>query len=116
MGGVPLTPEQQKVFSEGKAILVKDMTRDGKGEPYTAYVKYNFEAGKPKYFRTNPDMTQVVAPASESRTQVAVNTQGKTNEATKNVKEPLQQGQTQPTEQQNRQQRQQPNKSKGPKM
>lgn len=110
MGGVLLTPEQQKSFTEGKAILVKDMKRDGKGEPYTAYVKYDFEAGKPKYFRASPDVSQakVVAPASESRTQVAVNTDGKTNEATKNVREPLRQGQTQPTSGQRRQ-----NKPKG---
>lgn len=99
MGGVLLTPEQQKDFTAGKSILVKDMKRDGKGEPYTAYVKYDFDAGKPKYFRTSPEVSQakVVAPASESRTQVAVNTDGKTNEATKKVREPLRQGQTQPT-------------------
>ena len=111
MGGVLLTPEQQKSFTEGKAILVKDMKRDGKGEPYTAYVKYDFDAGKPKYFRTSPEVSQakVVAPASESRTQVAVNTDGKTNEATKNVREPLRQGQTQPSGAQQRRQ----NKPKG---
>ena len=111
MGGVLLTPEQQKDFTAGKAILVKDMKRDGKGEPYTAYVRYDFEAGKPKYFRTSPEMSQakVVAPASESRTQVAVNTDGKTNEATKKVREPLRQGQTQPTGAQQRRQ----NKPKG---
>ena len=111
MGGVLLTPEQQKDFTAGKAILVKDMKRDGKGEPYTAYVKYDFEAGKPKYFRTSPEVSQakVVAPASESRTQVAVNTDGKTNEATKHVREPLRQGQAQPTGEQQRRQ----NKPKG---
>lgn len=111
MGGVLLTPEQQKDFTAGKAILVKDMKRDGKGEPYTAYVKYDFEAGKPKYFRTSPEVSQakVVAPASESRTQVAVNTDGKTNEATKHVREPLRQGQAQPTDGQQRRQ----NKPKG---
>lgn len=98
MGGVPLTAEQQQQFSAGKAILVKDMKRDGKGEPYTSYVKYNFEAGKPKYYRNNPDMAQEVAPASESRTQVAVNTGGKTNEATKHLDEPLRQGQVAPTD------------------
>lgn len=120
MGGVPLTPEQQKTFSEGKAILVKDMTRDGKGEPYTAYVKYNFEAGKPKYFRNNPDILQAkeVAPASESRTQVAVNTDGKTNEATKHLQKPLQQGQAAPANavQQEQQQKKTLNKPKGVKM
>ena len=106
MGGVPLTAEQQKSFTEGKAILVKNMKRDGKGEPYTAYVRYDFEAGKPKYFRTSPEVSQakVVAPALESRTQVAVNTDGKTNEATRNVREPLRQGQTQPTGGQQRRQ------------
>lgn len=115
MGGVLLTPEQQKDFTAGKAILVKDMKRDGKGEPYTAYVKYDFEAGKPKYFRTSPEVSQakVVAPALESRTQVAVNTDGKTNEATKNVREPLRQGQTQPTDGQQRQEQRRQNKPKG---
>lgn len=118
LGGVELTPEQQKDFMQQKAIYVKDMLRDGKGEPYTAYVKYNFEAGKPKYYRTNPDVAQKqeVAPTAEHRTQVAVNTDGKTNEATNRVREPLRQGQTQPTEQQNREQRQQPNKPKGIRM
>lgn len=120
MGGVPLTAEQQQTFSEGKAILVKDMTRDGKGEPYTAYVKYNFEAGKPKYFRNNPDVSQAreVTPASESRTQVAVNTDGKTNEATKHLQKPLQRGQATPANamQQEQQQKKTVNKPKGVKM
>lgn len=115
MGGVPLTEEQKQKFSEGKAILVKDMKRDGKGEPYTAYVKYNFEADKPKYFRNNPDVPQKkeVAPALESRTQAAVNTDGRTNEATRNVREPLQQGQVQPTGGQQRQEQRRQNKPKG---
>lgn len=120
MGGISLTPEQQKTFSEGKAILVKDMKRDGKGEPYTAYVKYNFEAGKPKYFRNNPDVSQAreVTPASESRTQVAVNTGGKTNEATKHLQKPLQQGQAAPANavQQEQQQKKTLIKPKGVKM
>lgn len=102
LGGVELSPDQQKEFTAGKAILVKDMMRDGKGEPYTAYVKYNHEAGKPKYYRNNPDVSQKqeVTPTAEHRTQVAVNSQGKTNEATKHVKEPLKQGQEQPKESQ----------------
>lgn len=118
LGGVELTPEQKKDFVAHKAILVKDMKRDGKGEPYTAYVKYDFEAGKPKYYRTDPDAAQKqeVVPTMEHRTQVAVNTHGKTNEATKRVREPLRQGQTHPTDQQNRAQRQQSNKPKGVRM
>ena len=40
---------------------------------------------------------KTVTPAAESRTQVAVNTEGKTNEATKQTQEPLKQGQDKPT-------------------
>lgn len=103
-GGQTLTPEQQKEYTEGKAILVKDMVRDGQGKPYTAYIKFNADEQRPKFYRANPDVSQVtqITPAAESRTQVAVNTEGKTNEATKHVKEPLKQGQTQPTAQQQR--------------
>ena len=43
MGGIPLTQQQQQNFTAGNAILVKDMKRDGKGEPFTAYVKFSFE-------------------------------------------------------------------------
>lgn len=120
LGTVFLTPEQQKLFAEGKAILGKDMKRDGQDQPYTAYVKYSFEAGKPKYFRNNPDVSQVqvVAPASESHTQVAVNSDGKTNEATKHLDKPLRQGQTAPTNamQQTQQKKDIQKKTKGVKM
>lgn len=120
MGGVPLTPQQQKDFAAGGTILVKDMKRDGKGEPYTAYVRYDFEAGKPKYFRADHERSQAkeVAPASESRTQVAVNTHGKTNEATKGIDKPLRQGQVAPvnTQQQQQQERRRQNPSRGVRM
>lgn len=116
LGGVELTPEQQQKFATGKAIYVKDMMRDGKGEPYTAFVRYSFEAGKPKYYKTNPDVSQKreVVPTAEHRTQVAVNSQGKTNEATKHVGEPLKKGQTAPANerQQERQNRGVQNKPK----
>ena len=107
MGGIPLTQQQQQNFTAGNAILVKDMKCDGKGEPFTAYVKFSFEAGKPKYYRNNPDVAQEITPASESRTQVAVNTHGNTNEATRHLNQPLRQGQTAPdnTQQQRTQNR-----------
>lgn len=104
LGGVELSPEQQANFKEGKAILVKDMLRDRKGEPYTAYVKFNPELGRPRYYRNDPDVVRSITPATESRTQVAVNSEGKTNEATKHQQRPLERGQTAPrsTQQQNR--------------
>ncbi len=116
-GGVTLTPEQQSDFTAGKAILVNDMVRDKQGKPYTAYIKFNQEEGKPKYYRSDPDVSKVqqVIPASESRTQVAVNSEGKTYEATKHIAEPLQQGQATPanTQQQQRQSQGTHNKPKG---
>ncbi len=107
LGGVELTPEQQSQFADGKAILVKDMMTDKKGEPYTAYVKFNSELGRPRYYRNNPDVAQSVTPSHESTTQVAVNSEGKSNEATKYQREPLERGQTTPrtTQQQNQHKR-----------
>jgi hypothetical protein len=66
------------------------------------------KAGKVK--QTSPD--------DRHKTQVAVNSEGKTTEATKNVKEPLNKGQIQPTEKQAEKQEKQkkPKKSKGMKM
>ena len=64
------------------------------------------EAGKEK----------VVAVAEEHKTQVAVNNHGKTNEATKNVKEPLKTGQTQPTAAQKQQDENKQKKSRRYKM
>lgn len=118
MGGVLLTPQQQKDFAAGGSILVKDMKRDGKGEPYTAYVRYDFEAGKPKYFRADPELSRAkeIAPASESRTQVAVNTHGNTNEATKHLNQPLRQGQTAPANTQQQQQQRTQNRAAGVRM
>lgn len=116
-GGVTLTSEQQADYTAGKAILVKDMVRDKQGQPFTAYIQFNREEGRPKFHRSNPDVSQAkeVTPTSESRTQVAVNSEGKTNEATKHIKEPLRQGQTSPanTQQQPRQNRGVQNKPKG---
>lgn len=43
---------------------------------------------------------QNLKPAAESKTQVAVNSEGKTNEATKHSTKPLKKGQSQPTEKQ----------------
>ena len=56
----------------------------------------------------------MVGIAEESKTQMAVNNDGKTNEATKNVNEPLQRGQTQPKDEA-QQKKQHQSKPKTPK-
>ena len=52
-----------------------------------------------------------VIPVSESRTQVAVDSRGKTNEATRQTKEPLKQGQQKPTAKQKEKQEKAQDKS-----
>ena len=94
--------------------------KDGQGVEFNGHVQPGAQ-GK------SPDKVQPkdVTPAAESRTQVAVNTVGKTNEATKQGKEPLKQGQQKPTAKQKEKQDKaqdkslkadKPKKSKGMKM
>lgn len=99
LGGVELTDKQQADLKADKTIYVAGM-KDAKGQEYNAYVKVNHEAGKLDFFKWNPDKAQKVTPDDASKTQVAVNSEGKTNEATKKTDEPLKKGQTQPTEKQ----------------
>jgi len=114
--GVELTQKQQEALREDKTIYVKGMVKDGQDQPFNAYIKVNHEEGKLNFYRYNPDKAKKqgaeVTPANESKTQVAVNSEGKTNEATKHVKEPLKQTQTRPDGNQQKQIK----KSKGVKM
>ena len=93
--GVDFTEQQKADYVAGKAVKLENVT-DKQGFHATMYIKFNPEKGRPYRYDTNPDNAQKVAPSNESRTQVAVNSEGKTNEATKNLKEPLQKGQTAP--------------------
>lgn len=114
--GVELSKEQQDKLKENKTIYVTGML-DKKGEPFNAYIQVNTEKEKLNFFRWDPDKAKKVTPDSNSQTQVAVNSEGKTNEATKKNEDPLKQGQTQPTEkQQEKQEKKELTKSKGIKM
>jgi hypothetical protein len=99
--GVELTPKQQEDLRADKTIYVKGMVKDGQDQPFNAYIKINHNEGKLDFYKFNPEKVKKqgaeTTPASESQTQVAVNSEGKTNEATKKVNEPLKQGQNQPT-------------------
>lgn len=109
---LPLNEQQQADYLAGKKVLVGE-GKDRFGNDCTIYFQYNPELRKPETTRVYPDQDKVVGVAEESKTQYAVNNQGKTNEATKNMKEPLQRGQTAPKD--DSQQRQQ-RKPKGPKV
>lgn len=105
--GVELTQKQQEDLRSDKTIYVKGMVKDEKDQPFNAYIKINHQEGKLDFYKFNPDKAKKqgaeTTPASESQAQVAVNSEGKTNEETKKVNEPLKQGQDQPSENQQRQ-------------
>ena len=108
--------EQQKAdYVAGKVVVLAN-AKDDKGQPCTKYLKFDREKGRPLTYSENPDLAQTVAPSNDSRTQLAVNNEGKTNEATRHVKEPLQQGQTAPKDDAQKQQQEKPKKSKGMKV
>jgi len=99
--GVELTQKQQEDLRADKTIYIKGMVKDGQDQPFNAYVKINHGEGKLDFYKFNPEKAKKqgaeTIPANESKTQVAVNSEGKTNEATKKINEPLKQGQNQPT-------------------
>ena len=110
--GVSFTDQQKADYVAGKAVKLENVT-DKQGFHATMYIKFNPEKGRPYRYDTNPDNAQQVAPSNESRTQVAVNNEGKTNEATKELKEPLQKGQTAPKNENQQQQQDKPQKKTG---
>ena len=94
--------------------------KDGKGVEFNAHVQPGTQGKAPDKIQPKD-----VIPAAESRTQVAVNSEGKTNEATKQSKEPLKQGQQKPIAKQKEKQEKaqgkslkadKPKKSKGMKL
>ena len=120
--GLELSDKQREALDSGRTLYLKNMV-DKQGQPFNAYVRMDKEQNRPRFYKWNPDKKQetgkekVVAVAEEHKTQVAVNNHGKTNEATKHVKEPLKTGQTQPTAaQKQKQDENKQKKSRGRKM
>ena len=120
--GLELSDKQREALDSGRTLYLKNMV-DKQGQPFNAYVRMDKEQNRPRFYKWNPDKKQetgkekVVAVAEEHKAQVAVNNHGKTNEATKNVKEPLKTGQTQPTAaQKQKQDENKQKKSRGRKM
>jgi len=109
--GVPLSESAQADYRAGKQIMVGEIP-DRNGNPCTVYLQFDPEKQRPKQTYVYPDKEKVVGIASESKTQYAVNNEGKTNEPTKGVKEPLQRGQTEPKNEEQKKQQ----KPKGPKL
>lgn len=98
-----LSEDQQASLNEGKTVYVSGLT-DRNGKNYNGYITWKPEDGKTNFmFATDYKKALergLVKPDDRHKVQVAVNSEGKTNETTKKVKEPLEQGQTAPTEKQ----------------
>ena len=119
--GLELSDKQREALDSGRTLYLKNMV-DKERQPFNAYVKMDKEQNRPRFYKWNPDKKQetgkekVVAVAEEHKTQIAVNNQGKNNEATKNVNDPLKSGQTQPTAAQKQKQDEKKQQRRGRKM
>ncbi|UZT98993.1 DUF3945 domain-containing protein [Chryseobacterium fluminis] len=111
-----LDDKQYEKFKAGETVYVSGLV-DSKGKEYQGYITFNKETAKTDFSFTNPNKLKEKAQPSEAhKTQKAVNTDGKTNESTKNIKEPLQSKQQEPANKQQQEQQKKPARSRGRKM
>lgn len=99
-----LSDKDKEYLEKGGTVRVEGKL-DAQGNPYVGYITWTKELGF-KYLYPNQYAEGVtsgtVQPTVKHEAQVAVNSEGKTNEATKAVKEPLKSGQASPTEAQDK--------------
>lgn len=105
--GKELTEDQRNSLSEGKTVYVDGLV-DKKGKGYSGYITLNKESGKtdfmfPKQYKDALTAGKVI-PDDRHKTQVAVNSEGKSSEATKKIDTSLEKGQIKPTTKQAEQQ------------
>ena len=98
-----LTEDRRSSLSEGKTVYVDGLV-DKQGKGYAGYITLNKESGKtdfmfPKQYKDALAAGRVI-PDDRHKTQVAVNSEVKSGEATKKVNQPLEKGQTQSDEKQ----------------
>lgn len=109
--GKELDDSQYEKFKAGQTVYVDGLT-DAKGKVYQGCITFNKETSKTDFSFTHPNkLKEEAKPTEAHKTQTAVNTHGRTNEATKNVKEPLESKQQQPA---NKQQEDQQKKVRKP--
>jgi len=103
--GKELDDEQYNKFKAGQTIYVE--LKDKKDQPYKGYITFDKETGKTN-FEFPTQYKERVQPTEAHKTQTAVNSEGKTNEATKNIQEPLKSGQQTPKNKQQQDQQEKP--------
>lgn len=62
IGGVPLSPTQIKMLSEGHTILVEDMKFKNRDGAFSAFVTIDQMTGRPNYTRHNPETGEIYIP------------------------------------------------------
>jgi len=113
--GKELTYQQYEKYNAGIMVYMDGLI-DRKGEKYQGYITFDKQTGKEHFSFTNPNkLKDKIQPAEANKTQVAVNSDGKTNEATKNVKEPLKPQQQTPKDNKQQQQQRAPKATVKPK-
>ncbi|MDA3615928.1 DUF3945 domain-containing protein [Polluticaenibacter yanchengensis] len=114
-----LDNEQYQKFKDGQTVYISGLV-DKKGKEYNGYITFNKDTNKTDFSFQNPNKIKEQAkPTEVHKTQTAVNSEGKTNEATKNINEPLQTGQQTPKNKQQQEKQEKlktPSKSRGRKI
>ncbi|WP_026713730.1 DUF3945 domain-containing protein [Flavobacterium daejeonense] len=106
--GKELDDQQYEKFKEGQTVYVSGLI-DKKGKEYQGYITFDKETAKTGFSFDNPNKVKEKAqPKEENKTQVAVNSEGKTNEATKKIKEPLKTAQNNPDSKQQQEKQEKP--------
>lgn len=102
--GKELSEDQRQRLKDGQVVYMTMI--DKKGEPYQGYITFDKEKNKIEFSFDNPEKLKAQAkPTEPHKTQTAVNSDGKTNEPTKNINEPLKSAQVAPKNQKQKEQR-----------
>ena len=110
--GKELDEQQYQKFQEGQTVYVSGLI-DKKGKEYQGYITFDKDTAKTDFSFDNPNkLKEKAQPKEESKTQVAVNSGGKTNESTKNIKEPLKTEQNHPDSKKQQQEQEKPKAAK----
>src|SRR5690606_2139659 len=106
--GKELNDEQYDKFKAGQTVYVDGLV-DKKGQKYQGYITLNKDTNRTEFSFQNPnELKEQAKPTEANKTQTAVNSEGKTNEATKNIKEPLKTGQQTPKDKKQQEQQEKP--------
>ncbi len=110
---IPMDEHKQSEYLAGNNVEVGVLNVEGKD--YMVYLQFNKEKKMPESSFGVMENGKVVGFADASKVQAAINLQGKTNEATKNVTDKLDMGQTEPKNQQQKTQQKKSEPQEAPK-